>query len=380
MILKNAGIPEFFREIKDKKIICFGAGVMFGNFVRECAIYGVVGKIECIVDNNEKLWNEHKLVWGKRILINSIDILRTIDTSKYVVVLLSERFQEMVLQLDNIVEIAEMEVYIYSFMQHITSESGILPDIASTERKIPKVIHYCWFGKNELPELARRCIDSWKRYCPDYEIVQWDESNYDVTKHLYVKQAYDRGAYAFVSDYARLDIVYNCGGIYLDTDVEILKSLDELLYHHAYCGFLRHATRIGTGLGFGAEKNFAIVGEWLDAYKYEKFEKHDFSINTKLCTEYQTDVLEFHRDFQANGQLQIVDGLVCYPRDYFDPCSSILGIQRVTDRTYSIHHGSLSWSNDKKGSLKNIREHSRASVVSLMKRIENGGRKVEQDA
>ena len=101
---------------------------------------------------------------------------------------------------------------------------------------IPKVIHYCWFGGNEMSALEKKCIESWKTQCPDYEIIRWDETNYDVTKNLYMQQAYAAKKWAFVSDYARLDILYQHGGFYLDTDVELLQSLDALRTHAAFAG------------------------------------------------------------------------------------------------------------------------------------------------
>ena len=102
---------------------------------------------------------------------------------------------------------------------------------------IPKKIHYCWFGGNPLPPLAEKCIASWKKYCPDYEVIRWDESNYDCNKHPYMREAYNKKKFAFVADYARMDIIYNHGGIYLDTDVELLKNLDFLLANSFYIGF-----------------------------------------------------------------------------------------------------------------------------------------------
>ncbi|RKW32245.1 MAG: glycosyl transferase, partial [Lachnoanaerobaculum sp.] len=102
---------------------------------------------------------------------------------------------------------------------------------------IPKVIHYCWFGGKPLPKIARKCIQSWKRFCPDYEIVEWNEKNYDIHKNSYMEEAYLQKKWGFVPDFARLDIIYQNGGIYLDTDVELIRPLDELLYHRAYMGF-----------------------------------------------------------------------------------------------------------------------------------------------
>ena len=119
---------------------------------------------------------------------------------------------------------------------------------------IPKKIHYCWFGNNPLPEKDRKCIESWKKYCPNYEIIRHDENNYDISKNKYMKQAYESKKWGFVPDYARLDIIYNEGGIYLDTDVELTKNLDELLKYDAYMGF-EDDIHVSPGLGFGAIKH-----------------------------------------------------------------------------------------------------------------------------
>ena len=118
---------------------------------------------------------------------------------------------------------------------------------------IPKVIHYCWFGGNPLPPDARRCIASWKKHCPDYEIRQWNETNFDISAHPFMRAAWEAKAWAFVSDYARLQVVYTHGGIYLDTDVELKQSLDGLLAHSCYVGLQQVGPLVATGLGFGAQ-------------------------------------------------------------------------------------------------------------------------------
>ena len=118
---------------------------------------------------------------------------------------------------------------------------------------IPKKIHYCWFGGNPLPELAIKCLESWKKYCPDYEIIEWNETNFNLDSCEYVREAYQAKKWAFVSDYARLKVVYDNGGIYLDTDVELIKSLDRLLKNKSFFGTETTGV-VATGLGFGAEK------------------------------------------------------------------------------------------------------------------------------
>ena len=131
---------------------------------------------------------------------------------------------------------------------------------------IPKIIHYCWFGGNPLPPSAEKCIESWKKFCPDYEIRRWDESNYDITKNQYMQEAYQCKKWGFVPDYARLDIIYDHGGIYLDTDVEIIKTFDELLDCVAFGGVEQESPYVALGLGFGAEKGNDIIRQLRDKY------------------------------------------------------------------------------------------------------------------
>jgi len=161
-----------------------------------------------------------------------------------------------------------------------------------SENKIPKVIHYCWFGGNEKSKLIKKCIDSWKKYCPDYEIKEWNESNFDIEINNYVKEAYEAKKWAFVSDYARLWIVYNYGGIYLDTDVELIKSLDNLLNYKAYFGS-EDGKLINTGLGFGAIKDNEFVKKIKDDYEYIHFIKDDGTYDITPCPKRNTDSIAY---------------------------------------------------------------------------------------
>ena len=131
---------------------------------------------------------------------------------------------------------------------------------------IPKIINYCWFGGNELPKETQKCIASWKKYCPDYQIIEWNESNFDIHCHPFVESAYNSKAWAFVSDYARLKVIYDNGGIYLDTDVRILKNLDFLLQNEMYIGIQQQGEYCNTGLGFGAYKHHPIVKQMMEKY------------------------------------------------------------------------------------------------------------------
>ena len=154
---------------------------------------------------------------------------------------------------------------------------------------IPKIIHYCWFGRNPLTEEAKACITSWRRYCPDYKIMEWNESNFDVTKNDYCREAYETKKWAFVSDYARLCVAYEYGGIYMDTDVEVVCPLDSLLNHKAFMGFENdHSVSIGT---FGAEKENSVVGDFLSIYCTRHFRQPDGSFDMRTKLRLVTDVL-----------------------------------------------------------------------------------------
>ena len=202
---------------------------------------------------------------------------------------------------------------------------------------IPKIIHYCWFGKNPLPAKMKKCIESWKKNCPDYKVIEWNEDNFDVRLNGYTKMCYEQKKYAFLSDYVRLWIIYQNGGIYLDTDVEVLKPFDKLLETEAFFGF-ENSEYVNTGIGFGAEKSNLLVRKMLEEYEYylsgEKGTAGCPILNTEaLCKE----------GLERNGKLQHIYGAVVYPKEYFNPLDSTTGKLLKTENTYSIHWYSMSW-------------------------------------
>ena len=205
---------------------------------------------------------------------------------------------------------------------------------------IPKKIHYCWFGGNPLPELAVKCIESWKKHCPDYEIIEWNENNFDINCCDYVKEAYDAKKWAFVSDVARLYALVNHGGIYMDTDVEVLKSLDDILDYEAVSGFESEKC-IPTGL-MACEKNQQLFFELLHEYDNIHFLKKDGSLDlttnvtriTKTCLKY---------GLKLNNSFQIINGFALFPNDYFCPKDYASKKINLTKNTYTIHHFDASW-------------------------------------
>ena len=210
-----------------------------------------------------------------------------------------------------------------------------------SEQTIPKVIHYCWFGGAPLPESARRCMQSWKTFCPDYEIIRWDESNFDFHANRYAQEAYERGKWAFVSDYARLKIVYDHGGIYLDTDVELVKPLDPLLEQEGFLGF-QDASTVATGLGFGAAAHHPVIEAMLKDYEGISFLRPDGTMDLTACPERNTRCLEGF-GLRRDGSFQMAGGIAVYPAEFFSPMDWHTGRITVTEHTYSIHRFDASW-------------------------------------
>lgn len=214
---------------------------------------------------------------------------------------------------------------------------------------IPKVIHYCWFGRNPLPADAVRCINSWKKFCPDYEIKEWNEDNFDLNSCLYVKQAYENKKWAFVSDYARFKILYDYGGFYFDTDVEIIRPIDELLILRGFMGIEKGCTMVNPGLGMGFVPHNNICKSIKDYYEESSFIEKDGKQNVKIVLDFATEVLERYGYSHEEKEIQDVDGVSIFPYDYLCPIDYKTGVLELTSRTYSIHWYSGAWiSNDQR--------------------------------
>lgn len=211
---------------------------------------------------------------------------------------------------------------------------------------IPKVIHYCWFGRGEKPKLVKKCIRSWKKHCPDYQIIEWNEDNYDIsTAPLFVRQAIEARKWAFATDYIRLKVVYDYGGIYLDTDVQLINGLDKLLNNQAYFGFMAcgNKLRVASGLGFGAEKGTKILAELMRIYETESFILPEGGYNTRTNSSKETEVLHCH-GLIDNGAEQMLDGEIhIFPPEYFCPLDQTVYNMKKTRNTVSIHWGNVSW-------------------------------------
>lgn len=231
---------------------------------------------------------------------------------------------------------------------------------------IPKIIHYCWFGHNPLPGSYQCYIESWRKYCPNYVIKEWNEDNFDVSQNQYCLEAYQAGKWAFVSDYARLQIIYNYGGIYLDTDVELIKPIDDLIFDG--CGFIgfQNYEQVTTGLGFAAPKKSPYVKAMLSMYEARHFLKTDGSYDLTPCPVANTVALlhcGMKTGKKATANVQRLNGIRVLPVDYLNPQDVDTGKISITNNTYSIHHYTASWYSDKQNNFRKIKRVIPAGIL-----------------
>lgn len=210
---------------------------------------------------------------------------------------------------------------------------------------IPKFIHYCWFGRNPLPPLAEKCIASWRKYLPDYEIKEWNEGNFDVNILPYTADAYAAGKYAFVSDYARFWVLYKYGGVYFDTDVELIRPMDDVLARGPLMGLeIENNDRIAVapGLGLAAEPGMPLYQEILSRYETMSFSREDGSLNPYTMIPMVTKLL-VAAGLKGDGSIEHIAGIDVYPPEWFNPFDDLTGRLRKTENTHSIHWYAKSW-------------------------------------
>lgn len=363
-----------FKQISEKikstncHIVMFGAGVV-GQIIAPQILndYGILDYVDCYVDNDISKWDSQLFVCGKTFVVNAPCYLNTCKEDTVILLNIS-RFSEVLSQLSNMDCTRNMECFIFPMLcvhNFCLSESS--GDVRLYDKPlIPKKIHYMWLGKKELPSNLLRCIETWREYCPDYEIIEWNENNYDINKHPYMKEAYEAGAYGFVPDYARLDILYTYGGIYMDTDEELIRNLDSMLYQEAFCGVEKWQD-ISFGACAGSVPGHPMIKKFLDARENIRFINPDGSCNRNTCGFYDTPTA-LKEGYKINGKCQTIGGLNIYGYDYFVPYDYMTGTYNKTKNTFSVHWYSGGWLDGvtKHANEKTMQEYSKIYSKCLM--------------
>lgn len=340
MILRNCNMRTFFERCGSKKIICYGIGVDFEKIMKNFSEYPWDNKIGGLVDNSSSKHGKEYQIGARIHRIMNLDDLLKEDLSNLIIFISCSFWGEIIDQLNAVSKLDQVECYIYYFMFTLSEHR----DICIRQQKellIPPVIHYCWFGGKELPDLYKRCIDSWQRFCPDYQIIEWNEENCDIDENQFAKQAYESGKFGFVPDYFRLKIIYEKGGIYLDTDVEVVQNLDDLRYNKAFCG-MEVPGEAALGLGFGAVERHPVIKKMLNRYQGMQFVKTDGTYEDTISPVWQTmDLMELGMKY--GNCLQDISGMTIYPVEVLSPKNLVTGELDITKYTYSIHHFDGSW-------------------------------------
>lgn len=358
-----------FKEMSDdiicnnKTIIMFGAGAIgITTSLDILSSYNLCSHIDCYIDNDSRLWKQEIDTSSGNYSIKSPEYLEKCIPDKTVILLNISRYAEIIEQLKQMHCTDNMLCYIMPMMCihnfSVCDNHGVIKKY--NDFVIPKIIHYMWLGGKNLPENLQKCVDSWKRYCPDYEIKCWNESNYDINKNLYMKQAYENKAYGFVPDYARLDILYNYGGIYLDTDIELIRNLDELLYQDAFCSVEKWQL-VNFGGCSGAVKGNKYLKKLISFRDTLTFVNEDGSLNRNTCGYYDT-YFAVNNGYIINGKNQTIEDITIYASDYFHPYDYMSGECRITENTFSIHHFNGGWLTEEQ-KLENIKTVSNYNLL-----------------
>ena len=341
MFLRHGMFSDMANEIKERdyRLIIFGSGLM-GTITVPYILKerGLWDRVKCYIDNDEKKCNTE--VNGKKVYLPQK--LSAIDGKRTAILISLSRFADVLRQLNEFENLNQTVCFPIALMC-LENFKPVGYDATCKDYDIPKIprtIHYIWFGREKMSKLLTDCLHSWQKYCPNFNIKCWNEDNYDVHKNEYIHNAYTNKKYGFAADYARLDILYNEGGIYFDTDVELLRNLDDMLYQDAFCSTEKWQT-LNSGGGIGAVKHHPAIKELLKERQKLRF-LNDYRFNLNTCGYYETLTMQKY-GYKLSGKIQSVMGMNIYPYEYFHPYDDISGKTDILPYTYAVHHFDSSW-------------------------------------
>ena len=337
-------------------VVAFGCGKIFSFFFNDSAAAVLSRKIVAVADNLASKVGTTVNVSGRTVPVISMDELRNRFPDCILIITTADTYS-IFRQLDDDSAFSSTQCCVYSYVLSKTIDAYRSRTYPETFRRtqvplIPKKIHYCWFGKKPLPERYVAWMNSWEKLCPDYEIIRWDETNYDMAWCPYMEEAYTSMKWGFVSDVARIDVVYRHGGIYLDTDVELIQNLDELLYQQCFFG-IDESLRVSTGLGFGAVAGSPVLKGLLDLYAQKHFASTDGKIDITPCPAVQETYFR-NLGYMNDGELYEASDFTVYPAEVLAGMSSLTGMLHLSEHTYSIHHYDGSWGDPSRQQKKHL--------------------------
>lgn len=343
----NMPVDKFIEYIEDKEIYIYGIGDFYQRLTQKVIYKNIHKRVAGYIDNGRK--GQKIEVLGHEYEVYGISFLKSIK--KGIVLICGTTYlDEMYMQLIAEDLPDEIECFIMPFIWGISDGNDdpaireLLYADNSFEQKIEKKIHCFWFSGETKPDKYQRCIDTWKRVCPDYEIIEWNADSYDCEKNIFVKQAYEKKKWAFVSDYARLDVVYNYGGIYLDMDVELIKDFAPLLKFDAFFNYgVRHMIELGSG--FGSVKHNSFIGSLLQLYENVEFLNKDGEPQPEKFVQPVWLNQSFSKEgFWMNGDMQLIRNMLLLPRRFYTPKDDLFLYNCLQcEETRGIHHFNSEW-------------------------------------
>jgi len=344
--------------MKKRRVVLYGAGASARLLLQSHYRIFPEESLEYIIDVNDKLDGTYCAVEGKaKVKVISLKHFCEIwgEKVRQFTFLLTPYYSLFFIKyLDQIKELDQVEAYVNAFIVEKKTPQDFR--LRKTDSPlIPRTIHYFWVGNSEMPEEYQRNIDSWRKFCPGYEIIEWNESNYDFSRYKYAQQALENGYYMYATDVARKDVLYTYGGIYFDTDVELLSPIDDLLYNEAFIG-IDDGGQVNSGSGFGSTKHNGMMREMLGVYENMDFVREDGGFNLYYNTFYETKIL-IEKGFRIENQYQKIDSVSCFPREVLMP-EGVVGLHsNYTPRTKANHK---------------INPYDRAEIVAVRDRLYNG--------
>ena len=374
MQLRNTDYTSLVKKVKENnsRIIVYGAG-MIGQIIVPYLVrkYNLYSHIDCFIDTDKRKKGQKIYIDNYIYEIKNTDYLEE-NKDNQIILITNSKYSKVLEFLDNIQTLESTDGYIVPIMQlHEIEENNncIIIEKKYKTQLIPKKIHYCWFGKKEMPQFLCSCSNSWREKCPDYEIIEWNEDNYDINRHEFTKEAYTNGKYGFVTDVARLDILYENGGIYLDTDVTLLKNLDNCLYQEGFIGTEKWGN-INSGGGCGFMKEQAMLKKLIDYRENFQFMMSDGSLNIETNGVYESKPF-LDAGFRPDNTLQEIEGVTIYPSYVNHPYDYMSCETHLRNATMSVHHFFGGWmeEEDRKNRRKTQEEYK--CIINRIEKTES---------